>query len=327
MQVAADHFIDEMPQAYFTIVNFDERPVPVVEFPVLNPRRPSKDNFNNYGGETALIAATDKGISTLKNAPGLRFVILFTDGNDNASGSVGGNLAATPAQLVANAKKWNIPIYAMGVNIGNNAVLTEICESTGGKFFQINSTAEISKVFEQLQKSNFEHFYIIRAKCKETPSAFVMATPDGYFRETIEIPVDPQISDSLSLNYAVGYGNIQFDYNGVDLREQDRKYINNIAERIYGQLKDNSKLELQIQGYASTEGKDEYNLWLSKQRAEHVKNYLVSAIEKKYGPQIAITSRITSDGFGETNQLFPPNSLRNDENRRVEIRAIKMKKY
>jgi outer membrane protein OmpA-like peptidoglycan-associated protein len=70
-----------------------------------------------------------------------------------------------------------------------------------------------------------------------------------------------------------------------------------------------------VKGYTDSRGSEQYNLDLSRRRAEAVKNYLIA---KRVGP-----SRITAVGFGES---FPVASNDTEsgrqQNRRVEIDII-----
>jgi len=77
-------------------------------------------------------------------------------------------------------------------------------------------------------------------------------------------------------------------------------------------LKDNPDVSIHIEGHTDSIGTEEYNLQLSRKRAESVRNYLVS---KGISPE-----RITIFGFGAsmpiaTNQTEEGRAL----NRRVEV--------
>ncbi len=68
-------------------------------------------------------------------------------------------------------------------------------------------------------------------------------------------------------------------------------------------MEDNSNLFVEISGFTDNVGKDEYNLKLSQQRAESVKNWLVDngispdrVVAKGYGKQNPIADNTTSEG-------------------------------
>jgi outer membrane protein OmpA-like peptidoglycan-associated protein len=71
-------------------------------------------------------------------------------------------------------------------------------------------------------------------------------------------------------------------------------------------------LILKIEGHTDSQGSDEYNMTLSQQRAESVKQYLVQAGVK---PEI-----ITTQGLGETTPVADNSTAAGrQKNRRVEI--------
>ena len=74
--------------------------------------------------------------------------------------------------------------------------------------------------------------------------------------------------------------------------------------------------KVSIEGHASDEGDDKYNLTLSKARAEAVRAYLVS--------KGVAADRLSSTGFGETKPLVANDTPENREkNRRVEFNITK----
>ena len=78
------------------------------------------------------------------------------------------------------------------------------------------------------------------------------------------------------------------------------------------------QLRIYIDGHTDTTGDADYNLRLSKQRAEAIKNFLIRA--HKIDPE-----RMETRGFGETQPEFPENTAEMlSKNRRVVIQAIQM---
>lgn len=79
-------------------------------------------------------------------------------------------------------------------------------------------------------------------------------------------------------------------------------------------LKNNADLQVDIQGYASSDGSDEVNQVLSENRANAVKNYLVSTCGV---PSSQIKN---AKGFGETNLVTNADGTENVKaSRRVEV--------
>ena len=91
-----------------------------------------------------------------------------------------------------------------------------------------------------------------------------------------------------------------------------KKTINVLVE-IKNLLINNSKINLYIEGYSSSDGSDNYNLMLSKKRAESVKSYLV-----KIGVD---ENRLEVVGYGESNPIGDnDNPMGRSINRRVQFK-------
>ncbi len=91
----------------------------------------------------------------------------------------------------------------------------------------------------------------------------------------------------------------------------------NLLDEVAKVIQENPHVQqISIEGHASDEGDDQYNLNLSKARAEAVRVYLT-----KKG---VAAERLSSTGFGETKPLLPNDSPEGREkNRRVEFHVTK----
>jgi OOP family OmpA-OmpF porin len=102
---------------------------------------------------------------------------------------------------------------------------------------------------------------------------------------------------------------INFDTNKWNVKKIYYPEIKKIADT----LKANPNLKIEIAGYTDDKGDDKYNLWLSKKRAQAVKNILVNVYN--VDPR-----RIVAKGYGEKYPLVPNTTPTNRAlNRRVEI--------
>lgn len=81
-------------------------------------------------------------------------------------------------------------------------------------------------------------------------------------------------------------------------------------------MEDNPEIEIELSGHTDNQGDEEKNMQLSEQRAEAVKNYLISKGIK--------ADRIKSRGYGSTKPLASNNSEETrQQNRRVEYKITK----
>ncbi|WP_404342123.1 OmpA family protein [Pseudoalteromonas mariniglutinosa] len=99
----------------------------------------------------------------------------------------------------------------------------------------------------------------------------------------------------------------------------DQSYISsgfhNTLNAIAKVMNKYEKTYLSVAGHTDSTGKDSYNMTLSKQRAQSVKNYLVN--------QQILAARISTHGYGETQPIASNNSANGRaQNRRVEIQIV-----
>ena len=143
----------------------------------------------------------------------------------------------------------------------------------------------------------------------------------GYDIYTFELPEEIR-SDSanylsnvdvveLSVGDAVVLQNIQFEYNSAALTEDSQTGIQMLADF----LRRNPELKVELAGHTDDVGGAAYNLKLSSDRAEVVRNALIDeGIE---------ASRLTAKGYGATKPLMPnDNEEHRAMNRRTEMIII-----
>jgi OOP family OmpA-OmpF porin len=122
------------------------------------------------------------------------------------------------------------------------------------------------------------------------------------------LPVGPDgcpaaIGGGLSLK------GVNFENDSATLTAASRPILDNAAATLKTQVADN----VEIAGYTDANGKPDYNLNLSKQRAEAVRQYLI-------GKGID-ASRLTANGYGEANPVAGNDTDEGREaNRRVELK-------
>src|SRR5690606_24873069 len=138
-------------------------------------------------------------------------------------------------------------------------------------------------------------------KCPGTPAGTVV---DGSGCP-IKFPEAQQLTETGSGYYAP----IQFEFDSSVLKTESYSTLDKLAK----ELRDNNA-SVTLDGYASAEGTEAYNLNLSKDRANAVKQYLVNAGVS--------ASSITANGNGESN----PVASNDTEEGRVQNRRVEIKK-
>ncbi len=106
---------------------------------------------------------------------------------------------------------------------------------------------------------------------------------------------------------------ILFDSNKSSIKNSSTAVLTDLGNA----LKENPSVKVKITGHTDSDGKETDNEKLSLQRAESVKNYLIThfGIEK---------SRMTTEGKGENNPItHNDNEEGKKQNRRVEFNIIK----
>jgi Mg-chelatase subunit ChlD len=101
-------------------------------------------------GGTLLYDATYAGIETLAAArpEGSKFVVVLTDGKDEAPGS-----RHTPDDLIRRAGETGVKLYMLGLGRDheiNEKVMRRIAESTGGRYYHAKDENKLIEIFEKL---------------------------------------------------------------------------------------------------------------------------------------------------------------------------------
>lgn len=119
----------------------------------------------------------------------------------------------------------------------------------------------------------------------------------------------PEIQKEIVEKVTYAAKSIQFEFTKSTVSPASFKTLNDIADI----LKQNPELKLTIEGHTSNSGIYEVNMKLSKERAEKVKEYLVS---KGISP-----SRLTAIGYGPTRPVTDGKTeAEKAKNRRVELK-------
>ena len=105
---------------------------------------------------------------------------------------------------------------------------------------------------------------------------------------------------------------VQFEYNSANILEVSHSLLNEVADVI---KKTPRIKKIQVEGHASSDGADDYNLTLSDKRAKAVRAYLTTQGVGK--------DKLVAKGFGETKPIADNESeAGREKNRRVEFNII-----
>ncbi len=277
----------------------------------------SEEDVSTYGLYTALYDGAMNGINMLKSAKeGMpRVLVLFTDGEDNASES-------TAEDVYAAAQAAGVRIYCVGFGYTNDDILSQLSEYTGGRFYKAYSPQELKHVFTDIY-FGLRHFY----KVSYAPPTF-----DGLHQVELTLTV-PGVAPSLtSGEYDAGFSpldtatfarSIEFEYASAVIKESSALLLDEIADALLR----HPRLKLAVWGHTdnfyqggpiaieNTAGV-QFNQKLSEERAQAVVDALVS---RKVDP-----ARLQARGFG----MMQPVATNKTEsgraqNRRTEFKIIR----
>jgi outer membrane protein OmpA-like peptidoglycan-associated protein len=106
----------------------------------------------------------------------------------------------------------------------------------------------------------------------------------------------------------VNMSDVLFDFNKYTLKPEAREKL----AKVSGILLAYPNLKLQVEGYTDNIGTDEYNQKLSEERADSVRDYLVS--------QSVADSNVTAAGYGKSDPVADNSTnAGRAQNRRVEL--------
>ena len=116
----------------------------------------------------------------------------------------------------------------------------------------------------------------------------------------------------IEIGAVVRLNNVYFDFDKWNLRPESFVEL----DRVVKMLADNPAIEIEMSAHTDSRGSDDYNFKLSDNRARSVMEYILS--------KGIATSRIRSQGYGETKPVVPNDSDENRQlNRRVEFTILK----
>ncbi|MFW5754918.1 MAG: OmpA family protein [Marinilabiliaceae bacterium] len=294
----------------------------------------NQESYAGLGGGTALYAATDSALnaSTVWNT--MDKMILFTDGYENSSYAYRGKLKTHAVEVIKKARELDIPIYV--VSLGgyvNKFVLDYLADYTGGHYYQLFDSENISRAFTEVFRSN-ENYYTITYNANnkyefekeitliydnnETGLDFTSkkATKKDDFVKIAEKDLPPLHQDIKRALRKEGLTPVSAPQNIVnfsfDKHRVKETYTHDI-DQYTDIFKDDEEMQAIIIGHTDMKGDSAYCMGLSKRRARAVKEKL---IEKGVSEE-----RISTMGLGQEDPIWEDDTEPSKamENRRVEI--------
>lgn len=290
VQQAAHNFISDIkkPDDAVALIKYDQKAV--MESPLTTSKDEllaqlhSKEGLAGYGGQTATFTAMAAGIKELMRASAgqQRVVIVFTDGNDNASW-------VTKEDVIRLARETSTIVCAIdyGYSVGEK-YMEEIARKTNGTYNHIYARAEFDLVFKDIYR-RFEDYYLLEFEQADF----------GFHAVSLKLCLPDKKSTALSS--AGGYDNtpypgsvsllnVFFDSDKSTLKPQSE----NAIKQLFQLMRKDSTINIELRGHTDSQNstKDpEYNTKLSQRRSEAVREELI-----KRGIS---GERITAKGFGE----------------------------
>ena len=314
LQNAAVKFISKMHKNdRISVIKFDEHVN--VEVP-LSDRATAltlfqKTGLKGYGGYTALYQAAETGIEQIQNADSdhVRVLVIFTDGEDNAS-------QISDEQLYQNAKKNDIHIFTIGFGFINDLVLRTLAEKCEGKYYHVYTTDQLDNVFEDIYRS-LRNYYLVDYKPLEYNGTHLghieLQIPGATHPLAADFRYDKAPLDAVF--DTIGTMRTQpilFDFDKAVIRDSSSwKIIDEWADL----MNEAPNVKIEIRGNTDNVGTDDYNQKLSEARAEAVRDALVArGVEP---------DRLRTRGFGASMPVAP-NDTEEDrqKNRRTEFVLI-----
>jgi outer membrane protein OmpA-like peptidoglycan-associated protein/Mg-chelatase subunit ChlD len=286
------------------------------------------DGLTRYGGNTALYAGADQGLISLNKATNNKVMLLFTDGEENASLKYFGKRAFRASEVVKKAREQGTRIFTIAYGQGvNNKTLHALSMLTDGKTYFIEDPNEIAQVYAELPRI-FRNFYEITYRPVNIQGQHdIELTYNNGLGKSKTVGSSTHIGEKYEIDkydYEGAYRyqtNLKkrpvappqsvafFEYNKYELKD---KFITNL-EPFIKYLEKNKNAELAIYGHTDQVGAQAACLLLSQRRADAIKQYFV-----KHG---IAAKRITAKGYGKSKPIWKKEThdWQAKENRRIEL--------
>ncbi len=153
------HFIDELgAEDYVAIYTFTEQLVIQQDFTQDKDAARRAVLRLRAGGRTALFNALSEAAEVMRDQPGKKAMVVFTDGDDNAS-------ILNSDAAVNRARMDGVPLFTVAEGEALNCpelrkVLSNLSTSTGGAAFEVDDRKNMAAVFQRIS-GQLRHMYLL----------------------------------------------------------------------------------------------------------------------------------------------------------------------
>jgi Mg-chelatase subunit ChlD len=316
------------------VVRFDENIVKecsLLRDPMQIVNNGKFDGLENFGGSSAMYAATDVGMKEVKYSKNNKVMLLFTDGNDNASLSyfTSNNIDANAIADELTKYGVKLVVIAFGDNI-NNTVLKELARLSDGIFYEIKRKYDIDMILNELNFTFRNYYEITYRPVHRDGDRIAELVYDNNLDESVitDYPINfydttdlsgldidlasfayKDVMDTMNLRPVMPPQVVlNFMFDSAIIENQYRIDLNNYL----GYMRDNEDVKIVLIGHTDLVGNEAYNKELSETRAARVKEYFIRG-------GIA-EDRIQVIGYGSGAPIFAEETEEwmARENRRVE---------
>lgn len=337
---------NKRPQDAFMLIKYDNHvklESHLTKEKYIIQRKLNNTGITGFGGGTALVDATYLAVKKLADASEYsnKVIILFTDGNENAS-------FYNKFDLLSAAKKNGIQINVVGFgNEINEKYLKSIAYNTGGLYVHLYKTKELRSVFKDIDFKR-KNYYSVKFKTQVQGKhiAFLQLCQDLFKHDSIWIPFDnsdqrkqidklnpiiplqpktvrltyfnklkipinptmkPVKSTKINQDFSnINFPNILFATASDLIVKSEKEGIDEIVKF----MRKYPYVFLEIHGHTDNQGTVDFNLDLSKRRALAAKKLIVKGgiapgriITRGYGDTKPITSNDTEQGKAKNRRI------------------------
>ena len=136
----------------------------------------SKINGLNTGNDTSLYDALYTAVTRTAARSGAKCVMAFTDGMDN-------NSSCSSQDVIDLAKRYQVPIFIIGLGTSNYSEIRQIASETGGEYYEISNITSMADIYQEIYRKEKELYLVEFEDTTGTVTSSANITV-GYHSET-----------------------------------------------------------------------------------------------------------------------------------------------